>query len=291
MLKTVLIASDLSARADIAVSRGLHLAKSQSAEALIVHVVDEDQPTAAVRHAREAAHVFLAEQLTARIPDHGSRPEIVVETGDPAERIVAVAAMRSPDLVVMGAHRRRGIDDVFVGTTIERVMRTGQFPVLMAQVTPDRAYRKVLIAVDMSEPSGDAAEAASRLGLLDDAEITFVHAYLPLARGAMIYAGIEREVIEQEIEKEIGEKRRDLSNFLSGLDIGDARFKAILKEGPASRVIFECARSEAPDLLVIGSRGHSGLKRILLGSVAQELLRGIGIDTLVVHPKDAAASA
>lgn len=286
MLKEILVASDLSPRADVALSRGLALARVDAARVRIVHAVDDDQPPAGILSAKQTAQALLAQQLEDLAEDLETPPDTLIRIGDPADAILDAADGRGPDLVVMGAHRRRALQDVFVGTTIERVMRRSPFPVLMAQIPPDRPYRKVLVAVDMSEASGRAAEIALRLGFLDDADITFLHAFLPLARGMMIYAGVEREAIEREGEDERKRKRNDLSGFLSGLHMDGARYRALLEEGPASDVILQLVEREAPDLLVIGARGESSLKRVLLGSVAQEVLRSIGIDTLVVPARD-----
>jgi nucleotide-binding universal stress UspA family protein len=66
--------------------------------------------------------------------------------------------------VVMGEHRKRLLRDVFVGTTIERVMRIGHRPVLMASGPAEWTYRRVLAAVDTSESAAYALRTAQRLG-------------------------------------------------------------------------------------------------------------------------------
>jgi universal stress protein E len=63
------------------------------------------------------------------------------------------------DLIVMGAHRKELLRDIFVGTTIERVIRTGSHPVLMVNSEVEQSYSNVLAAVDMSEPSARAIRA------------------------------------------------------------------------------------------------------------------------------------
>ena len=60
----------------------------------------------------------------------------------------------------MGAHRKQLLRDIFVGTTIERVIRTGPHPVLMVNNEVRRAYRTALAAVDMSEASASAIRTA-----------------------------------------------------------------------------------------------------------------------------------
>src|ERR1051325_11646265 len=79
------------------------------------------------------------------------RPLVI--TGDPFDGILRTAGSIGADLIVMGAHRRQLLLDIFVGTTIERVIRKGPFPVLMVNNEAQRSYENVVAPVDMSDPS------------------------------------------------------------------------------------------------------------------------------------------
>jgi len=100
----------------------------------------------------------------------------------------------------------------------------------------------------------------------------------------MIYANVEREKIEEHVAHEASETRRKLADFVDQLQLGDLRYDLRLAEGPTFRTIKEFVEKEQPDLLVIGTRGLTGVKRILLGSVADAVLRGIECDILAVPP-------
>ena len=67
----------------------------------------------------------------------------------------------------MGAHRKQLLRDIFVGTTIERVVRTGPCPVLMVNNEAAHSYSRVLAAVDMSDISAHAVQSARALGFFD----------------------------------------------------------------------------------------------------------------------------
>ena len=84
----------------------------------------------------------------------------------------------------MGAHRKQFLRDVFVGNDLERVIRTGPYPVLMVnnEVTGS-PYRTVLAPVDMSAPSANAIKVAQTLRLIEGAQVTLVHAFHPFAKG------------------------------------------------------------------------------------------------------------
>jgi nucleotide-binding universal stress UspA family protein len=114
---------------------------------------------------REASRI-LAEQVQtmAKLAEARCRP---VVTGDPFDGILRTAATIKPDLIVMGQHHRSLLRGIFVGTTIEFVVRAQSFPVLMVNNEAQRRYERVLVALDMSVTSAHAVLAAHKVGLLE----------------------------------------------------------------------------------------------------------------------------
>ena len=283
MLKSILVASDLSTRSKPAVQRGVQLAEGSDAALCVLHVVEEDQVDSRMRHEIRSAEEYLTDQVAG----FGKPPtcEVAVATGHAFHVIVEEARAREADLILMGAHRRQVLRDVFVGTTIERVTRTAGRPVLMANSKTGERWRKVFIATDMSETSGHAARKAHELGLLDNADVTFVHGFAPVTRYMMTHAGIPVERVHQEAEREFQSTRRELGRFIQGLDLGDLNYNARIIEGVGAVAISGLVEQAKPDLLVIGTRGLSGIRRLFLGSVAQELMGSVEIDVLAVPPQ------
>lgn len=281
-LKSILVASDLSSRSWPAVQRGVQLAKASGATLCVLHVVEDDLLEDRMRHEIRSAEDYLTEQVAG----FGKPPacEIAAATGHAFHVIGEEARVREADLIVMGAHRRQFLRDVFVGTTIERVTRTAGRPVLMANSRSGERWRKVFIATDMSETSGHAARKAHALGLLDDAEVTFVHGYAPITRQMMTHAGIPPERVHEEAEREFQSTRRELGQFIQRLELGNLSYNARIIEGVGADAIAGLVQQATPDLLVIGTRGLSGIRRLFLGSVAQELMGSVEVDILAVPP-------
>lgn len=282
MLKTILVATDLSSRSKPAVQRAVQLAEAPGAKLFVLHVVEDDLLESRMRDEMRGAEEALTQQLQGfGMPGNG---EIVVAAGHAFHVIAENAQEHGADLIVMGAHRRQFLRDVFVGTTIERVTRTAGRPVLMANSKTGERWRKVFIATDMSETSGHAARMAKSLGLLDGAEVTFVHAYAPITRQMMTYAGIPAERVHEEAEREFESTRRDVAQFIQNLDLDGLAYHARIIEGIGTEAIAGLVDQAKPDLLVIGTRGLSGVKRLFLGSVAQDLMSSLEIDVLAVPP-------
>ena len=182
----LLCATDLSSRADRAIRRAGRLARDFQAELVLLSVIDDDQPLRLVESERREVGALLAELSGAMNELWGLSPRLRLEVGDAFDTIIQVAEAECADLVVMGQHRKRLLRDVVVGTTIERVMRLGQRPVLMVNAPSERPYQRVLATLDMSDPSAHALRTANRLGLLRRAELIIFHSFEPVpGRGSM----------------------------------------------------------------------------------------------------------
>jgi universal stress protein E len=281
-LKRLLATTDFSQRSDRALKRAAFLSGALSADLQLLHVVDDDQPIDVVEQETRQAAALLQNTADGLREAFRGAPVTSVKQGDPFQEIVQAAVETGADLIAMGSHRKRLVRDVFVGTTIERVMRTGRHPVLMVNSELSGPYRRIIVATDMSEASAHALRSAKSLGLLDGAHVSLLHAFEPFAKGMLIYANVERENIEKYVDHEASETKRSMTEFLSNLDLTGLRYDVRLEEGGAFFTIKKIVDKEKPDLLVIGTRGLTGVKRILLGSVADAVMRGVNCDILAV---------
>jgi nucleotide-binding universal stress UspA family protein len=208
----------------------------------------------------------------------------MVLAGDPFDGILRAAASIEADLIVLGAHRKQMLRDIFVGTTIERVIRTGSYPVLMVNSEVEQNYGSVLAAVDMSEPSARATRLANEVGLFENTRLTFLHAFLFVGAGMMARADITKADIERYVAQEQVRVSNELIAFLRREAPGLQNWALRVREGTPIEVIRAAVQSSRPDLLIIGTQGRSGLPRVLLGSVAEEVLKSVEVDVLAVPP-------
>jgi len=283
----LLCATDLSSRADRALRRAGTLARDMQAELVLLSVVDDDQPARLVESERREVSILLAELSGAMHELQGLAPRLRVEAGDAFDAIIRVAEAEQADLIVMGEHRKRLLRDMFVGTTIERVMRQGQRPVLMVKMPPERPYRRVLAAMDLSDPAAHALRTAHRLGLLEGADLTVFHALEPTpGRGVMMLADVPDEAIQAHIHDVATERRAELTRFLQDMNLGmgPSLPKMVLEEGPPAPALRRAVARVSPDLVVVGTRGRGALGRLVIGSVAEEALRTLDCDVLAVPP-------
>ncbi|MGE0006041.1 MAG: universal stress protein [Parvibaculaceae bacterium] len=279
----ILAATDFSTRSNRALRQAGLLAQASGAKLHLVHVVDDDQPEKMVRVEEREAERILAEQI-------GSMPELrnvetapVVATGDPFDGILRTAGEIRPDLIVMGSHRG-DLLDIFTGTTIERVIRKGRFPVLMVKHQAQRKYEKVVAPTDMSEASAHALKVALSRGLIGEKGGTLLHAFSTLMKGKMSVAGLDRASIDDYVADERRRVLGDLAAFMAVNDLQKTRWSLRAEEGGPMQIISRAVSEMRPDLLVMGTHGRSGLLKMLIGSVTEEALRSLDVDVLAVPP-------
>ena len=281
----ILAATDFSTRSQRALRRAGLLARERGAELALVHVVDDDQPPDLVALETREADRILGEQIGAMAELQGLRPRSLVIAGDPFDGILRAAASTGADLVVMGAHRKQLLRDILVGTTIERVIRTGPVPVLMVNGEVEQAYRTALATVDLSESSVNAIRTGTALGLPGGARLALVHAFLPLAKGLMLYSGLDRDTIDGHVADERVRATKELTTFLEANGLDDhGQPVRVVEEGAPFEVISTAVKQVKPDVLIIGTHGRSGIAKALLGSVTEEVLRSLDVDILAVPP-------
>ena len=283
-MKALLLATDLSNRSERALHRAAQLVRQFRCPWTVLHVVDADQPQALASAWSAQVHEALASHLGEIAELAGAAPALRVEVGDPAERIVDFARSQGFDLLVMGCHRRNALRDVFVGTTLERVLRTGDTPVLVVNRETEGHYHDILVGLDLSPCSARAAQAARELGILELARSRALYAFEPFARLTLLGAGLSDSALEDHEQREAVAARSALAQFLGEQGLLGVFSQHSAEEGLPITVLRHALQQAEPDLLVLGTRGMSGVKRALIGSVADAALREFDCDMLVVPP-------
>ncbi len=280
-MKTIMAASDLSARSDRALARAAVLARQHQARLLAVHVVDEELPAAlADRQAEDADRLLRA--AIAALPDSGAlSSEVRVVVGEHYQIILSEAEASGADLVVIGQHRKDVLLDLFRGSTGERIIRFGNRPLLVVKSAALHRYVSMLVAVDFSPPSRQAVEMSVKLA--PDADIKLVHAFDIPFRG-LLFGGASMEHLAKKHQQQFQEMvEAQTREFLATLSAPIALRKVIAREGAPEETVLAVAEETRSDLLVVGTHGRSGIGRALLGSVAEGLIARAPCDVLAVR--------
>lgn len=279
-MKNLLIATDLSARSDRAVECAVSLARQHNARLTIVHVIDEEMPSSMAQVHQNAANESIQAHIDTLLDGDDSHVTVKIVVGRPYRDILEVSEDFEADLIVLGLHRKDAFKDMFRGTTAERVIRAGKFPVLLVSDRPSGAYRRIMVGVDFSIYSRRAVEFAVRFA--PDGQFELVHAYDVPFKGFLYSPETQKEVIKQheiQFKKMIDE---EMATFLSSLKPNAPKLERVMQEGTVRDVIHGQVERIKPDLLVIGTHGRTGVAHAFLGSVAEDLLRNPPCDVLAV---------
>jgi nucleotide-binding universal stress UspA family protein len=284
-LKHIMVATDFSERSDRALRRATLLAKQFGARLSIVHVVDDDRPQRMLEKERDLASQLL-DEIGASVRNHdGVTCETRVVPGASFSGILRAVEEGRPDLLVMGSHRRQVLRDVFTGTTAERTIRSASGSVLMANAPPAGPYRRILLTTDLSDEARRAVATFVALGMDPGCETILLHLFdVTALRLAMAGSMTESSRLAY-LEDVRNEAKKELALFARAADLKNAKQIARESRTSAALDILDVAKEASADLIVVGTRGRSRLGRFLLGSVAEEVLRGADRDVLVVPPR------
>jgi nucleotide-binding universal stress UspA family protein len=182
-------------------------------------------------------------------------------------------------MIVAGARGEDVLLDFALGRTSTRLVRQCERPVLIVKQPAEHAYRRVVAAVDFSEPSF----AAARFGTLiaPNASFTFVHAFEVDFESTLRRGGSTEDTIHDY-------RRKAHESAMAAMDRFAGRFasgvpqRRIMERGYPARVILDSAQRERAELVVIGKHAAGVVERAVVGSVALQVLEMAKCDVLVV---------
>jgi nucleotide-binding universal stress UspA family protein len=201
--------------------------------------------------------------------------------GLPWQQIVETA-QREPrlGLIVIGTHGRTGISRVLMGSVAELVVRHAPCPVLTVRPGNEPApYAHVLCPVDLSRPARAAMDLAAALVKPGGAGITLLHVLeLPVS-----YTG---ELPAPDFHRELDARSAALldrwtDDLKAKVSVPVTQVTRIGR--PGAQILGQLEQDRAFDLVVMGSHGHTGIERMLLGSVAEKVVRHARCPVLVAH--------
>lgn len=210
--------------------------------------------------------------------------EVVLRGDSVADLIVRDAAAWQADLIVTGSRGRGPITSMLLGSVAAAVSDHAPCPVLVARRP---TCTRIVLAEDGSEGSFEARRLLSRWEVFKGLPVTVVSvAQLPrtLRSGVAPTMLDEARAAEAEMAAEVRAAHEGLARAAAeDLRVAGLKAQADLREGdPAAEIIAAAQRANA-DLIVIGSRGRSGITRALLGSVARNVLLHADCSVLIVR--------
>jgi nucleotide-binding universal stress UspA family protein len=257
-LHRVLIPLDGSRESDLALDAVGPLFRFHHPEVLLLGVMKPDSFDYGLRtHLDHTAN---------RLREKGINAVPVLGRGIPQEEILAFAGREDVDLVAMATSARTGLERIIGGSVAEDVIRHAEIPVLVCRPGAVAAdWSRIMVALDGSERAEEILKDAGRLAQEQDATLDVVRVAMPLVTASGL--GEVPLVLPGD----------DPLPYLRGvrdrLEAEGVRVRAVGLEGRAAAQLLNYATENRVGLLCLTTHGRNGVARLLLGSVAEEVLR------------------
>jgi nucleotide-binding universal stress UspA family protein len=310
MYKSILVPLDGSTFAEHALPLALALARRSGAALRLVHVL---QPLASVySEAPLFADTSLEERIKERLRGYlesvaarlrkltPTKVTTLLAEGEIVATLKDHAAQGPPDLVVMTTHGRGPLGRFWLGSVADELVRVLPAPLLLVR-PPETApefeveppLKNIFIPLDGSKLAEHMLRRAVELGRLTGAAYTLLSVLKPIPpvsypTGSASLDTEVKSMLDQidEIQEEL---RRDRLTYLEGVarplrDEGlKVATKVVIEERPGVAILHEAA-PPAADLVALETHGRRGLSRLILGSVADKVIRAAAVPVLVHRP-------
>ena len=294
-IKTILVGCDLSEGSDQALDRALPIAERHGARLVLVHAQADDAPIAEVDNemlerigeVSAAIRVAEARELANRIElvmARGLAADVISRIGPPGDILAKAAIEEKAELIVVGTHGRTGLSRFLIGSVALDTVRQATCDVLVVRAPSAKAlYQRPLVAVDFSSTAQKALAHGAEL-VAADAPIEVVHAWqLPAGSWGATLLGQARFPWNTVRDAVLAGVQAQATKFEADAKAAGRELRVELVQGQPTAVVTQTAERGGHDLIVVGAHGHRGVRRLLLGSVAESTIRHAPCSVLVVH--------
>jgi nucleotide-binding universal stress UspA family protein len=265
----LLISTDGSEFSEGAIREGIKLSKSFSAKATALSVIEYNPEFEALAPDLVEKHETGALSHVQSVKERAEKEAVACETlikrsVNPYAQIVEEASGLNPDMIVMGRRGRTGLMRLLMGSVTARVVGHSPVNVLVVPRAAKPELKNILVATDGSKYSEAAAYEAVCLAKSAGGSIT-----------AISVADTDMKEAEENVAK-----------VKQAAEAEGVKVEALAEKGSPYEVIVNKARAKNADLIVMGSHGRSGIRKLLMGSVTERVIGHTEGAVLVVRLKE-----
>lgn len=300
----IVVGTDFSSCSAVAIAEAMRLAGPVGAKLHVIHVVDtqvvleleralsnlqRNIRAGLVEDAQRAWKTFAPTVPVSdpKAPRAESMP-LEVEVNNRAVGLINRAHDDKADLIVLGAYGTRK-PDVGIGTVAAACVRRAGADVLLVRETHPGPYKSVVVGVDFSPTSLKAVERAARVAAMDGAALHILHVYLSPWLAIPYDAGVisvDPRLIEEHRKGLESQLREFCRPALERAAVMRADF-SVRDFGGHRSAIVDFAGQLGADLIVLGTRGQSNLRDLVLGTTAEKALAQSACSVLAIKPDGA----
>ncbi len=199
----------------------------------------------------------------------------VLEEGTPFQAIVDTAEEGNYDLIVMGRHGTKLIERALVGSVTARVIGNSQRDILVFPLSTTIGWGRIMVATDGSKYSRLATEKTIDIAKAHDSEVCAV---------SVVDVTEEFQAQAPEAVEKLVEKAKDyVEEVKQSAGAAGVKIEALVREGESYKVITDLSKKFKSEVIIMGSHGRTGVKRLLMGSVTEKVIGYAPCPVLVVR--------
>jgi universal stress protein E len=283
LLEKILVATDLGPATQGILQMATFLARAYHSSVVLLHVVPEIPGSPFSMDMLVYVATSKLREVAKDIPEQrAGSVEIKVVFGSAFDRIIDCAEDCRANVILMGSGETIVHEKSHLGITAEKVMRKASKPVWVVKRGAAPSIKRILCPVDFSEGSRRALVNAIQLARTFLAELVVLTVIEPL-----LYFYPHVPLPDEEFQRGYEAKQQKVfDHFLHDIDFSQVSWKRLIRVGRPHEQILLLAGETQPDLMVMGSVGRTGVLRILMGSVAQKVVREIPCSVITVKSKE-----
>lgn len=293
--RTVLVPTDFSPESDKGLRYGAALARRFGAQLHVVHVSEIDFAAPGPALLGKDSQISDAEVAqTVRDRFDGGTGQLIEatfhgRTGRAFDQICRSASELQADLIVMSTHGRTGLKRIFLGSNAERVVQHSSSPVLVVRQAGQEVLgddkplhlRRILVPTDFSSASAKALAYAVDFGCEFQAQLTLFHSFnIPEFVTTDPYGSHNVPPTPEQSRSAADDRMRE---FVNGIDFRGVPFETKITMGRPAEEICGYADHHKIDLIITSTHGRTGFLHVLIGSVAEHVVRFAHSSVLVLR--------
>ncbi|MCS6885824.1 MAG: universal stress protein [Acidobacteriota bacterium] len=279
--------TDLSESCQVAMKLATELARRHSAELHLLHAVVFYNPAdyfqdidAIYAQLKQAAAKKMQQYVESAAAQDLKIEQVIIPAISAGTMITGYVTEYNIDLIVMSTHGRKGLEHLLLGSIAEEVVRTARCPVMTIRAAAKKvssSFKRILAAIDFSEHSESLLQNAQQLAREYNSELHLLHVVeQPIYPAFYAFELAFPGDIISKIRSAVEEKLQNLA----ATSAVPARVHVI--DGSPGRAITDFADKIDADLIILATRGLAGLDHLLLGSVADKVVRRANCPVLTV---------
>ncbi|GGW42708.1 universal stress protein [Arenibacter certesii] len=285
-LERILVPVDINSDYSEQIKTAIKIAQVYNSEIIITHVLAEEAGSGSIGMKRmllESVNEALDKINDTLKEERIITKKPIIKHGKLIDNILKIATKQDVNLIVVGSGCKVEHDQHKLGSNAERLMRYSHIPIWVVSTKGGSEISNFLCPVDFSDPSRTALNSAISLAKDFNARLRVLAVVEPVLNLSPRY---QLEDLEEENTRRMQHLEKEMANFIKDFDFTGVEHVIDLQAGNVALTIVNIVKNNNHDLLIMGTTGRSGLKRVLMGSVTNKVTRELPCSFITTKSKD-----